>query len=590
MAAFLAHPSTALCGTETSLANTVPGWYYRMPGGVGASTNNMLFAVDATSDRNVYFGGIYMDASSIETMMQMHSVAFWSQNAGELANNISGNLGGLFGDSMCSMTDLDALIAEDGKADVWASCGTFLGLAAQNNAFNQKFDAPAVGEDPDGLNCIHMFDGGHGVTGAESGAIYLFELSADGKSVTYTPGVIENSPAIDHPSAIPSIVAMHWLSAKQGWAVAVDGSLLTEDDNMGNETEKQMYYQTRVFKTTDGGESFQLQGTVDLPSEDPVHQVSWNGTSYPLSFEGGWLPVGIDMVDGNTGFLPLAGWDSTKQMSVVAKILKTTDGGKTWTDMQVNMQVGTLESMFTQPIFISDIAGTYFWKDADGQVRGRVAGAAFVAEGGSSGGTPPKYYYLATLDLAGDGTWTKYPELGNVKMDMMGGGTVINTPRPFDAVFIDQYSGFAVGEKGTVFRFQYKCTAQSQCDFGYYCHPKQLTCLSCADIGLTDNANAITHCAGWTPPPDDEELAGRDAWEPGNDDATNLVDATGGKDLAGWDGNGTGGCHAGHHGHLASAILLLCVAAGMLFAVARARLRAHRRVRHPRESSVNQKG
>lgn len=591
----LALPCPALCGTETSLANTVPGWYYRMPAGFGASTNNLFFALDATSATNLYFGGMYMP-TSMEDLVNMRGLAFWSQDAGANAKDISGTAvggsGGLLGGSMCTLTSMDAVSTGAGAPDIWASCGNFLALAAANNKFNQKFDAPAAGEDPDQLNCIHMFDGGHGVAGAESGKIYLFELNEDGKAVTFTPADITNTAAAAHPSASPSVVAMHWLSGKTGWAVAVDGEALTESGYEGNDVEKQMYYQTRVFRTTDGGESWDLQGTIDLnPTEDPVHQVSLNGgTSYPLSFEGGWLPVDIRMVDADTGFLSLSAWDSTKQMTIVAKILKTTDGGRTWTDMQVNMQVGTLESIFTQPIFITDVAGTYFWKDAQGQVKGRVAGAAFVAEGGSSGGTPPKYYYLATLDLDGEGAWTKHPDLQTVKMDMTGGGTVINTPRPFDAVFIDQYRGFAVGEKGTVFRFQYKCTTQSQCDFGYYCHNKQLTCLSCADIGLTDHAGSIEKCSTWTPPPEDEELTGRDAWEPGDDDATILVDATGGRDLAGWDGNDTGGCHAGHHGHLASAILLLLVAAGTLLAVVRARLRARRGAGNRQESSINREG
>ncbi|HOD06515.1 MAG TPA: MYXO-CTERM sorting domain-containing protein [Myxococcota bacterium] len=549
-------PAKAATGT---VVNDVPGWSYRFPTGSNSSSNNMYFAVDSVRINPevewLFLGGMYVP-TGMEDIAKMGPRAFRSQDGGATVQDIlTGSplvSGGLLGGSMCTMNDIDAvypgIVAN--KPSVWVACGDSLGLSSEGARFDHKFDAPKAGDKSDSLDCIHMFDASHGVAGASSGTIYLFELNGDGASVQFTPATIENGPSGEHPAADASIAAMTWLSRNLGWAVAVEGEAITETDYEQNETTKQIYYSTRIFGTKDGGRNWSLLGTISMPSEDPVHQVEMFGKTYPLSFDGGWIPRGIDMVDSDTGFLTLVGWDATKSLSVVVKILKTTDGGATWQDLESKMQVGTMTSMFTQPIFFSEVAGTTFWKDDEGVVRGRVVGASFVAEGSSSGGTPPKYFYL-TMMSTGDGgaTWSTVPFMGEVQMDMTGEGTVPTTPRPMDAVFVDQYRAFAVADKGTIFTFQHKCARQSECDPGYFCDPDKtgktyLTCVSCLEIGGVDNAGAVEKCSTWTPPPEDTGTVDRDVWEP-DGDALAFADAKSGRDLAAWnEGNGSG-CSAG---------------------------------------------
>lgn len=552
----IAMPATAASATAI---DDVPGWSYSFPLGTNSSTNNMYFAVDSVrinpETEWLFLGGMYVP-TGMEDIAKMGPRAFRSQDGGANVQDIlTGSAlasSALSGDPMCTMADIDAVYPGlfQNKPSVWVACGESLGLSSEGEKFDHEFDAPMAADKSDSLDCLHMFDASHGVAGASSGTIYLFELAGNEGPIQFTPAIIKNDPSEEHPSAAASFVAMHWLSRNLGWAVAVEGEEITESDYEGNETTKQFYYSTRVFGTTDGGRNWSQKGTVSMPSEDPVHMVEMMGKTYPLSFEGGWLPRRIDMVDAETGFLTLVGWDATKSMSVVVKILKTTDGGATWSDLEANMRIGTLNSMFTQPILFSEVAGTTFWKDDEGAVRGRAVGASFVAEGGSSGGTPPKYFYLTMMSTDdGGASWSTVPFLDQIQMDMMGGGTVPTTPRPIDAVFVDQYRGFAVADKGTIFTFQHKCTRHSECDPGFFCDPDKtsktyLNCVSCLGIGGVDNAGAIEKCSTWTPPPEDTGTVDRDVWEPG-EDAAALADATSGRDLAGWnEGNGSG-CSAG---------------------------------------------
>jgi len=99
-------PAVAIAGAETSLTNTVPGWYYRMP--QNATNIDMLMTVDALDENVLYTGGIYMDGSSLDTVFNMHGVAYWSQDAGARVNDIAGVLRGNL-TNMCSMVDIDAV-------------------------------------------------------------------------------------------------------------------------------------------------------------------------------------------------------------------------------------------------------------------------------------------------------------------------------------------------------------------------------------------------------------------------------------------------------------------------------------------------
>jgi photosystem II stability/assembly factor-like uncharacterized protein len=566
-------PATGLCGNETEV---LPGWYYQTP--TNAKIDDIFMAVEALNETVLYFGGIRIDMSSGFPMIS--ALAFRSQNAGTLAQNISGSLnsGGMLGGKMCTMTDLKVFRQNSQTLPVlWASCGAYLGFSPDGGAFKETFDAPIItGEERDQFTSIHLFNGSKGIVCTASGNIYLFELSEDGKTVTFTPTEIANTaiPATESSGTVkPGIAAMYWLDSKTGWAVATDTEDREIDDGQGMSDTQTFYHQTRVFKTTDGGNAWVLQGPISLSeTEDPVHETGFNEKKYPLYFEGGWLPRHIQFVDESTGFLALVAWDNSKQLTVVAKILKTEDGGKTWADLAVNMQIGTIKGIFTQPMFFSEIGGMYFWKDNDGTIKGHVVGSSFMTEGASTGsGNPPKYYYITTLDTFDGGlTWVKKPDLGDVTFDMMGGAPA-NTPRALAATFLSPYAGFAVGDKGTVFRFTFKCTKQSDCDFGFYCNRDELKCLSCAEVDTYQGS--IDKCADWTPPPepDPELITDRDATTTG-DSNVNYPDGTTGMDLNGFDpGAKSGGCSTGYADQSAAAVLALIFMTSVIFVTRRCR-------------------
>jgi hypothetical protein len=585
----LLFPMFASAGNETQV---IPGWYARFPIGTGTSTNNTYLAIDAVDEQSIYFGGIVMptDGNIGDLLKKTRGIAFRSWDAGESIQDISGDIGitmagAIGGKSMCAMSDLKVwrtVGADDHETRVvWAACGDYLGRSSQGASFDATFDAPLVGTEKDTFTVMHIFDGSHGVVGATSGAIYLFELPADGKTVTFTPANIDNQPNSSHPEAAPEIDAMTFLSDKVGWAVASDSQSVTEQDYEGNETTTQSYYDTRVFKTTDGGKTWTLLSTIALPNEDPVHQVEMLGKMYPLSFDGGWYASRIQMVDADNGFLALVAYDNTKQLTVVAKLLRTIDGGKTWSDCMINMQIGSMPGMFssTTTILLSEVGGMHFWRGQDGVIRGRVAGSSFLTEGQTSmGGNPPKYF-TATMVGTSDGgaTWNKIPELGTVSYDPMGGGTPsCKTARLMDVDFLSPYKGFGVGDEGTIFRFEYKCTTQSDCEYGYYCSAEagtKLTCQSCETVDQTDHQGSIDKCADWNPPPEtDTELAGRDVIDQdsnGQADAA-LLDGQGGADNGtGPDEKGSNGCQSSADPAGLPAILLLFFGAAAVFVARR---------------------
>jgi len=579
-------PAAAWAGNETALTG-LPGWYSRVP--TGALNTHMYFAVDALDSNNLYIGGMNIASGSMQDIfLKTKGLAFISYDAGEVIRDIANVIGaGMAGSvlnpdesSMCTMSDLESWQTEDDTGHktryTWAACGNYIGLARQTGKFDVKFDAPTIGDKKETFTVMHSFDGKSGVIGTASGSIYRFELSDDEKDVTFTEASVPYMGNPEHPDSSPSIVAMHFIDGRNGWVAATEAEVIEVEEYDRPPVEEQYYYRTHILVTSDGGGSWTEASTIDMPNEDPVHTVSMLSYTGPLTFEGGWIAQEIEMIDRDEGFLALSAYDNTEQQGKVAKLLRTIDGGKNWSDCMINMQVGTISSMFgdTQ-IFISEVAAMHFWRGQDDVIRGRVAASAFVTKGGSgSGGNPPKYFAVAMFGTEdGGATWNKAPELGKVEYDMMSqSAPACATGRLFDADFIDRYTGFGVGEKGTVFRFQHKCTKQSDCEFGYFCSVEEATklqCVPCSDIGLTTHPGSIDKCGGWEPPPEpDPDLGGRDAIE-GTDsgsDSQGFSDVISGNDLRDETETSGSGCSgsAGKSGTTGATLLLMLALIGII--------------------------
>lgn len=579
-------PMSGLAGNETALTG-LPGWYSRIP--TGALNTHMYFAVSALDGANLYIGGMNIASGSMQDIfLKTKGLAFISYDAGEVIRDISNVIGaGMAGSilspdesSLCTMSDIQTWQTEDGAGQktryTWAACGNYLGMARQTGKFDIKFDAPSIGDEKATFTVMHLIDGKSGVIGAASGSIYRFELSGDEKEVHFTESNVPYMKNADHPGAVASINAMHWIDSRNGWAVATESEVIEVEEYDRPPIEMNYYYRTHVLTTSDGGLNWKIASTIDMPSEDPVHQVSMFSYNGPLTFEGGWVGAEITMIDQDEGFLALSAYDNTDGQGKVAKLLRTIDGAKTWSDCMINMQLGTIGSIIgDMQIFISEIAAMHFWRGQDGIVRGRVAGSAFVTKGGSAGGgNPPKYFAVATLGTEdGGATWNKAPELGKVEYDMMNqSAPACATGRLFDADFVDRFTGFGVGEKGTIFRFQHKCSKQSECEFGYYCSVEEATklkCVSCSDIDQTSHQGSIDKCAGWQPPPEpDPETGDRDAVESDNGglDGHGFTDVNIPEDATGETRPGGNGCH-GSSGPAESAVavlILLLSFAGLL--------------------------
>ncbi len=296
-----------------------------------------------------------------------------------------------------------------------------------------------------------------------------------------------------------AVTKLHMFDATRGVACGTGGKIWrTEDggltwdgafdvDSRVNFETLQCFADGRCFAAGQESEKIEVeQGTQTRYKDWEV----WAGTKFgrnwqrvhretPAATDGESVGPIFFLPGGTTGWLVVAEWDKQNSRTKQVRLLKTVDGGASFVDMNLPAQVGTFNMFFTNAIYLSMVSAMY-WEDAS---RGRLIGAAYVAdEPTSAGGTPPPIYRRTDFVTTDGGkNWTK-PNLGEITMDMTGGASPQSDPRPFGGYFDSWVQGIVVGEKGLVQAWQLSCSRNSECGTGYLCDRGTLVCVPDPDV------------------------------------------------------------------------------------------------------------
>lgn len=271
---------------------------------------------------------------------------------------------------------------------------------------------------PFSANDIHFFDAYRGIIIGDKGGI---AKTSDGGMSWQT---------IKSPTKI-SLRCMFWLDENRGFAAGND---YTESEEEGKKPTEGI-----VIFTPDGGETwysgYQSQGL----------------SLCPIFF----------LSDGISGWLAGAGQQGTQPGP--AYLLRTNDGGMTFYDMKVQMDVGKVSMMgMTMPLITSYISAMY-WSDKN---FGHFSGGVHLYDKSQAGGSPkPVYDIVDFITRDGGISWQK-TELGVIKIEMAEENT--GRGQVFGGAFTSIWNGWMCGEKG-LWRYEFACKSNNDCGVGYVC-------------------------------------------------------------------------------------------------------------------------
>lgn len=274
-------------------------------------------------------------------------------------------------------------------------------------------------------NDLHFRDAANGFAVGPGGSI---SRSYDG-GAAWMP--------IGSPTAV-ELRRQFWLDAQHGWIAGSDERLV--DDGQGGQTP--VYEHGVVLVTSDGGNDWEL------------------GASVPeLALGKLWF------VDSQTGWLAASAYEDADNDQ--ARLLKTSDGGLTFSDANLPLEVGRL-SMGNFPVLTSWIL-TMHWSDAQ---HGHLAGTAFVVKIGSSGGGGNDETKIwRNVDYRtedGGATWQK-TDLGVLQLDLQNQVWPASDGQMIDGDLACIYQGYLVGEASSVYRYAHVCGANAHCCPGERC-------------------------------------------------------------------------------------------------------------------------
>jgi photosystem II stability/assembly factor-like uncharacterized protein len=227
----------------------------------------------------------------------------------------------------------------------------------------------------------------------------------------YLRGAPSHAPAVAGPTNFPTLTgpyaaAYDFVNPSLGWAIVVDYSNLAT--------------QFWIFKTTDGASRWRQQfvgvaegARIYIHFFDDQNGIAYAGSLY-RSLDGGdhWQAV---QVPGNRPFAtfasPLLGW-VLEYGSGSVRILRTTDGGQTWTEQSTNLGADAVVNTILDTPSATFRDASEGWAGAG---RTPVPGAYRTLDGGV-------FWQLIQLPTPGGGT----PDLGYVtRVILVPGGDVL---------------------------------------------------------------------------------------------------------------------------------------------------------------------
>lgn len=402
-------------------------------------SRDYLMAFTRFAQKQILIGGLRIDDKSGFPIPS--TVLYWSQDGGltfQQVKSVPGG-GGLVGGTIADLFAIDS-------KNLWALSGDTVYFADNIGApwKPKKLGGRLVG--------IHMFDKSTGLIIGQDGEHAAVWRTEDG-GVTWNMVAtgIKGTPA-----------CMFWLDQRKGFAA---GARTTEQDPNNTGQMQTVYHEGFLLTTTDGGRT-------------------WSQLSSPTS---GHALCPLFFLNEKVGFLASAEYNPDAGRAGPAHLWKTTDGGKTFSDMNIPVTIG--RGLFNMPIQVSYFT-VMFWAD---EMNGHLGGDAYVMDVSSGGGssTPPIYKLADYITRDGGQTWT-HTDLGTLNIDLSGGSLPPTDGRVMAGELSSMVEGFMVGETGAVYAYELKCTTHEDCGYGYACG----TGSKCVPVIIPDTCTeCCTNCS-----------------------------------------------------------------------------------------------
>lgn len=453
--------------TAASSAQSNP-WTKRNAGG-GATFSG----VSSPDGQNVFLAG-YTARFDLQNMFTPFTPAFFvSTNGGLSFRNITGSAAIAGAHPPGAIHFLDA-------ATGWVAVGKDVLRTDDGGVSWTRTTAPDV------LLTLHFFDSERGVAAGDGGAILL---TSDG-GATWTKRTSGTTSPLRQ---------QFWVGGRHGWMLGHQES--EQEEDMGRPSAPV------VLRTTDGGETWTAAST--LPTVQGLDSVFF-------------------LRDGVTGFVAGYTW-SADDDSRDAVLLKTTDGGATFTSMNLPIDVGTLSIGFgDMPIQFSHVRAMY-WEN---EQRGHLAGMAFLLKSGSSdSGQKIQWRVVDFVTEDGGETWAK-TDLGKLTGSLFNPPTGEGWVGP--GVLRDLHNGWMGAEGGQIWLHSSSCTTADECGTGYTCNDSKR-----CERESTPSDACLPSCSSGQSCVDGACVSPNGGDGPGNGDGKKggdgLPDGSG-------DTDGTGGC------------------------------------------------
>jgi hypothetical protein len=380
-------------------------------------SSDYLMAFTRFAGKQLLVGGMRLKNSG--GIPQIGGVLHWSQDSGATFQQVTAIPGG----GGLITAAIEDLFAVDAK-NLYAISGDSVHFA---NNVGAPWKAKKLGGSP---ARIRMFDAATGVIvgGNDQQEGMSWRTEDAGATWTEVPTGTEGT-----------LSTMFWLDAKRGFAA---GAWTTEEDPQNTGQMQTTYHESAFLATADGGKT-------------------WTHVSSPTD---GHFPGPIFFLDASRGFFATAEWTPDMGRAGPAHLWKTTDGGKTFTDMNLPVNVG--KGFMGMPVTVSYISVMY-WSD---EQNGHLGGDCYVMDTSSGGGssTPPVYKLADYLTHDGGQTWT-HTDIGTLSIDLGGGGLPPTDGRIMGGELFSMAEGFMIGETGAVYSYEYKCQTHEDCGYGYAC-------------------------------------------------------------------------------------------------------------------------
>lgn len=404
----------------------------------GPDDTDIIMAVHPVTANMVFFGGMRLDMDNFD----LGPVLYMTQDAGQRLTDIGTSL-----KAHCSMSPVVDVFFSDLKNGV-VSCSNKIAYTNNSGMFWKSVEIGSI------ANKIHMFDALNGVAVGNDGKAWHTE---DG-------GVSWEEHAVGNEQT--HLTTMFVLDGQYVWSAGADVHEWEEEDFENNVIEHQEYLDVRVFFSNDRGHTW-VQAWTTKSTDESVVTMTMSGKTLHMTING-MVPAQLEFLPGGqTGFLGLVEYIDQNQRTYAVHIMKTTDGGATFVDLDMPVVVGTSNTMISQPLVFDNLA-LMQWLDED---HGRFVGSAYVTEMSMGGSSPTKIYrqVMASTDDGGK-TW-KLPDFGEISIDMANSTNLVNEPRPMSGAAMDWYNAWVSCEKGVLIAWDNHCAKQSDCGEGYYCWP-----------------------------------------------------------------------------------------------------------------------